>query len=81
MVGYVGKGCTISRVCFSGLIGLSSPIGPKFRSFRLTEPNNQNNRNKFGLLRAGTEQITEFLGLGLFGLVLRFGLNMPTPIG
>ncbi len=54
-------------------------IEPKFRSIRLTEPNNQNDRNKFGLLMAGTEQLTEFLGLGFFGSILRFGLNLPTP--
>jgi hypothetical protein len=29
---------------------------------------------------AETELLTEFLGLGLFGSVLRFGLILPTPI-
>nr|BAD46489.1 hypothetical protein [Oryza sativa Japonica Group] len=61
VVGAGGGGCTgsrvsiTSRVCFSGLIGLPRSIGPKFRLIRLTEPNNRNDRNKFGVLRAGTE--------------------------
>lgn len=36
---------------------------------------------KIGLLMAGTESLTEFLVLGLFSSVFRFGLILPTPTG
>jgi hypothetical protein len=39
------------------------------RSIQLTKETNQINRTKFGLSLPRTELMTEFLGLGLFGLV------------